>query len=281
MPSGTGLITFGQTYPERLFDVGIAEEHAVSMAGGLDKQGMTTVVALYSTFLQRSFDQIQQDVSMLNLHTVFAVDRAGLVGEDGETHHGVFDVGFLRQMPGMKILCPCCCEELENMLTWAVKTEKGPVAVRYPRGGDRSYTQSDWDGTNMVKVHKEGANVAVVTYGTLLENAMDAAALLSEQGIDAGVIRLLSVHQVPEQQLTDALQKYETIVIVEEAATGSGIREKVAWMLSREGNNHRVFGLDLGQEYVTHGNVNALYAHHGLDANSIAKYVKEVLKVEN
>ena len=281
MPGGTGLLKYKEQFPNRLFDVGIAEEHAVSMAGGLAKQGMVPVVAIYSTFLQRAYDQIMQDIAMLNLHVVLAVDRAGLVGEDGETHHGVFDIGFLSQAPNMRILCPVSLDEQRDMLRWAVQEQNGPVAIRYPRGGDRCYTQSDWDGTNMVKVHKEGTNVAVVTYGTLLENAMDAAALLSEQGIDVGVIRLLSVHQVPEQQLMDVLQKYETIVIVEEAATGSGIREKVAWMLSQEGNNHRVFGLDLGQEYVTHGNVNALYAHHGLDANSIAKYVKEVLKVEN
>ena len=281
MPGGTGLLKYKEQFPNRLFDVGIAEEHAVSMAGGLAKQGMIPVVAIYSTFLQRAYDQIMQDIAMLNLHVVLAVDRAGLVGEDGETHHGVFDIGFLSQAPNMRILCPVSLDEQRDMLRWAVQEQNGPVAIRYPRGGDRSYTRSDWDGTNMVKVHKEGANVAVVTYGTLLENAMDAAALLSEQDIDVGVIRLLSVHQVPEQQLMDALQKYETIVIAEEAATGSGIREKVAWMLSREGNDHRVFGLDLGREYVTHGNVNALYAHHGLDANSIAKYVKEVLKVEN
>ena len=115
--------------------MGIAEEHAVSMAGGLAKQGMTPVVAIYSTFLQRSFDQLIQDIAMLNLHVVFAVDRAGLVGEDGETHHGVFDVGYLRQIPNMTVLCPANCAELADMLTWAVQEGSGPIAIRYPRGG--------------------------------------------------------------------------------------------------------------------------------------------------
>ena len=137
MPGGTGLLEFKQKFPQRLFDVGIAEEHAVSMAGGLAKQGMIPVVAIYSTFLQRSFDQIMQDIALLKLHVVFAVDRAGLVGEDGATHHGVFDVGFLRQIPGMKILCPASMAEQKQMLTWAAEHFDGPVAVRYPRGGDK------------------------------------------------------------------------------------------------------------------------------------------------
>ena len=141
MPGGTGLLRFMKQFPERLFDVGIAEEHAVSMAGGLAKQGMIPVVAIYSTFLQRAFDQILQDVSMLDLHVVFAVDRAGLVGDDGPTHHGVFDVGFLRQVPGMTVLCPADQAELAWMLRKAVFELSGPVAVRYPKGGDGAYTE--------------------------------------------------------------------------------------------------------------------------------------------
>jgi 1-deoxy-D-xylulose-5-phosphate synthase len=130
MPGGTGLMDFKKEFPKRLFDVGIAEEHAVSMAGGLAKQGMIPVVAIYSTFLQRSFDQIMQDIALQQLHVVLAVDRAGMVGEDGPTHHGVFDVGFLRQVPGMKILAPASLLEQQKMLRWAVEEYHGPVAVR-------------------------------------------------------------------------------------------------------------------------------------------------------
>ena len=158
MPGGTGLLPFKEKFPDRLFDVGIAEEHAVSMAGGLAKQGMVPVAAIYSTFLQRSYDMILQDVSMLKLHVVLAVDRAGLVGEDGETHHGAFDVGFLRQAPDMKILSPASLAELREMLIWAVEGQKGPVAVRYPRGGDRGYSDSGgtagaaaWSATKKAK----------------------------------------------------------------------------------------------------------------------------------
>ena len=156
MPGGTGLMEYKNRFPERLFDVGIAEEHAVSMAGGLAKQGMIPVVAIYSTFLQRAYDQILQDVSMQKLHVVFAVDRAGLVGEDGETHHGVFDVGYLRHAPGMTVLCPASCVELTQMMTWAVNDCTGPVAVRYPRGGDGRFTESNWDPNASVVCHRHG-----------------------------------------------------------------------------------------------------------------------------
>ena len=138
MPGGTGLLNFQKQFPKRTFDVGIAEEHAVSMAGGLAKQGMIPVLALYSTFLQRGYDQIMQDIALLQLHVVLAIDRAGVVGDDGPTHPGVFDIGFLRQVPGMRILNPVSLAEQQDMLRWAVEECTGPVAIRYPRGTEGS-----------------------------------------------------------------------------------------------------------------------------------------------
>ena len=281
MPGGTGLLKFKEAYPDRLFDVGIAEEHAVSMAGGLAKQGAVPVVALYSTFLQRSFDQIMQDVAMLGLHVIFAVDRAGLVGEDGETHHGVFDIGFLRQAPGMRILCPASCKELSDMLKWAAFDCNDPVAVRYPRGGDGAYTESQWDYTGGVVCHKNGSDVAIVTYGTLINNALSAAQQLATDGIDAGVLRLLSVQPLPEDALLRALSGYRHVLVVEEACSGSGIHEDIAWLLRKRMPKCVVNAIDLGSEYVTHGSVATLYEKHGLDAVSIAKKVREVLSHEN
>ena len=281
MPGGTGLLNFKKTFPDRLFDVGIAEEHAVSMAGGLAKQGAIPVVALYSTFLQRSFDQILQDAAMLKLHVIFAVDRAGLVGEDGETHHGVFDVGFLRQVPGMQILCPASCQELSDMLKWAAYDCDGPVAVRYPRGGDGLFADSNWDCATKVVTHRSGSNIAIVTYGTLINNALSAAELLSQQGIDAGVVRLLTVEPLPEAALEAALAGYKHVLVVEEAAAGSGVHEAIAWMLAERIPGCCVSAIDLGGEYVTHGSVAQLYEKHGLDAVSIAKKVREVLSYEN
>ncbi len=276
MPGGTGLLGFLQEFPDRLFDVGIAEEHAVSMAGGLAKQGMIPVVAIYSTFLQRSFDQILQDICMLKLHVVLAVDRAGLVGEDGETHHGVFDVGFLRQAPGMKVLCPASCEELSRMLRWAVEDYDGPVAIRYPRGGDRDYSESAWDRNQRVHCHTFGTDGAIITYGTMIGNVLQANTLLQEKGRNFTVLRLLSLDFEPEE-----IKKYlvhgKPVFVVEEAAAGSGIHCELAYQLP----DYSVFGMNLGKEYVTHGSLNELYQLLGLDSESIARRILEVAEHEN
>ena len=279
MPGGTGLLGFQEEFPKRLFDVGIAEEHAVSMAGGLAKQGMIPVVAIYSTFLQRSYDQIMQDIGMLGLHAVFAVDRTGLVGEDGETHHGIYDIGFLRQVPGMEILCPASLKELEDMLEWAVLSHDGPVAIRYPRGGNRGYEGSAWNGSKVCR-HRQGKDVTIVTYGTLVQNALDAAERLSQQGVEASVLRLLAAGNLPVAQLRECLHA-GPVVVMEEACTGSGIREALAWELKQSGVENEFFGIDLGRRYVTHGDVRSLYEHCGLDGSSVANRIQEVLSNEN
>lgn len=281
MPSGTGLLNFKKTYPERTFDVGIAEEHAVSMAGGLAKQGMIPVTAIYSTFLQRSYDMILQDISMLHLHAILAVDRAGLVGEDGETHHGIFDVGYLRQAPGMTVLCPVSTTELEDMLKWAVKHHDGPVAIRYPRGGNRGYDGSDWDPNCPVVCHRQGSQVTLLTYGPLLENVLEAAELLKESGIDAAVLRLTAVAPLPVREIAQRMSENHHIVIIEETCAGSGIREALGWELQHCMKDCKADGIDLGHRFITHGNLKTLYADCGLDAQSLANYVQEVLNVEN
>jgi len=282
MPTGTGLSGFRNTFPERTFDVGIAEEHAVSMAGGLAKQGMIPVVALYSTFLQRSFDQIMQDVAMLNLHVVFAVDRAGLVGDDGETHHGIYDIGFLKQAPGMKILCPVSIAEQVEMLTWAVEACDGPVAVRYPRGSNGNYDGTDWENTlGTVKCHREGNDVVLITYGTMLDNVMEAAQLLSEQGIEARVLRLLNVMPLPASQVLQQLGSCNNIVIIEETSAGSGIRHDLASAIREYSPDCTISGMDLGGEFVTHGSKPLLLGAYGLDAGSIADYVKGAIHRED
>ena len=279
MPGGTGLLGFQKRFPDRTFDVGIAEEHAVSMAGGLAKQGMVPVVALYATFLQRSFDQIIQDICLLHLHVVLAIDRAGLVGDDGPTHHGVFDIGFLRQMPGMRILNPASLAEQKDMLRWAVEDYDGPVAVRYPRGTEGSYTACDWQGLDgaLVKCHRNGRDVALITYGSTLQTALDAAEELAKQGIEAAVLRLLSVCPVPSEQVAAFLQQTKLAVIIEETASNSGIREALAWDLARLCPDCRVDGIDLGQDFVPHGTLKELYERCGLDAVSISEFTREVL----
>ena len=282
MPGGTGLLDFKKKYPKRLFDVGIAEEHAVSMAGGLAKQGMIPVVAIYSTFLQRAYDQLMQDVALQKLHVVFCVDRAGLVGEDGETHHGVFDVGYLSQIPNMKVLCPASCAELQEMVTWAVNACDGPVAIRYPRGNDKSYISSAWNPFQCnVKCHKEGNHATIITYGTLLENAMVAANRLEQAGFQVGVQRLLSVNPLEEQELLNAIAGDAPIFVLEETHANCGIYDAVAYAFQKNGRKNQIHALNLGHEFVTHGSMDQLYQDCGLDATSVANYVQEVLKGEN
>ena len=274
MPGGTGLLPFKAKFPKRLFDVGIAEEHAVSMAGGLAKQGMVPVVALYSTFLQRSYDMILQDICMQKLHVVFAIDRAGLVGEDGETHHGIFDVGFLRQAPGIKILCPATKAELSAMLQWAAEKQDGPVAIRYPRGGEQTgNTTPLWEKEGVV-CHREGKDVTFITYGTLVAEAIKASEILAEKGVEATVLRLLRVDTFPAKTILAGISQSRKLVVMEEVCAHSGIKEA----LSMELPSCNVYGIDLGHRYVTHGSVQELYRFCGLDGQSVANYVLEELK---
>lgn len=277
MPGGTGLLEFKKKYSSRLFDVGIAEEHAVSMAGGLAKQGMTPVVALYSTFLQRAYDMILQDICMLQLPVILAIDRAGLVGEDGETHHGIYDIGFLRHAPGLKILCPVSYAELERMLSSAVADRCGPVAIRYPRGcGMEQFDCSKPDSNlPLTYVHRRGTDVTLISYGTLINNVMQAADILSTHGIEATVLRLLTVNPLPTEEVLNNVANTKYVYIVEETAGGCGIRESLAYKLNAASAELRVDGIDLGTRYIQHGAVDKLYDYYGLSAEKIAKAVME------
>ncbi len=277
MPGGTGLLGFMREYPQRLFDVGIAEEHAVSMAGGLAKQGMTPVVALYSTFLQRAYDQLMQDVGILHMHVVLAVDRAGLVGDDGPTHHGVFDVGFLRQIPGMRILAPASLEEQNQMLTWAIQEYDGPVAVRYPRGTEGAYTGSAWDGKATAVSHRRGRDITLITYGTLINPVLDAAERLEKQGIQCSVLRLLELADFSVEEILGMMPEKKNVVVIEETAANSGVKLPLAWELQQQCPDCRVSGIDLGKGFVPHGSQARLYEYCGLDADSIARFVSGVL----
>ena len=277
MPDGTGLLEFMQRYPTRIFDVGIAEEHAVSMAGGLAKQGMVPVVAIYSTFLQRSFDQIMQDVAMQNLHVVFAIDRAGLVGEDGETHHGVFDTGFLRMAPGVKILCPTSNQELREMLRWAVNDYDGPIAIRFPRGTEDLINESSW-GHGAVATYHRGSDGLFITYGKLTNEAIKASTILRNRGLQVSVMRLLEINPIPLESITELFEGQKHIVIAEEAS--SGIAERLAWHILQIMPDAKIQIADIGSHYVTHGNIQTLYQHCGLDAASLAEKMMEVRKIE-
>ena len=275
MVGGTGLTEFARKFPERCFDVGIAEGHAVTMAGGLAKQGMLPVVAIYSTFLQRAYDMLLQDVAMQKLHVVFTVDRAGLVGEDGETHQGVFDISYLRSVPGMQILCPANQEELAFMLRKAVLEMDGPVAVRYPRGCDDAFTEIA-NGT----VVREGSDITLIGYGRLINNLLEAADLLERTGIRAEVLKLPSVKPIDMRPIAASVKKTGAMVVAEEAVCIGCAGKEIAASLRTSGIDVPTRLVNIGDRFVPHGSVSSLYRLLGLDAASLAQTAREVLRHE-
>ena len=272
MRHGNSLDQFAETYPSRFFDVGIAEGHAVSMAGGLAKQGMTPVVAIYSTFLQRSFDMIIQDVALLGLHVVFAVDRAGLVGLDGETHHGEFDVGYLRQVPGMTVLCPSNQAELRQMLSRAIYSCTGPVAVRYPRGGDGAYTRA-----GAPALLREGSDLTLVSYGVMVNEAIAAADILKEQGIRAELIKLDRICPLDMTPIYRSVCRTGAVFVAEDCANRGSVAQEIFASLAQAGSGARCFTRNLGDRFIPHGSMADLYRACGIDGQSLAAWIAEAL----
>ncbi len=272
MGEGTGLTGFACMFPRRFFDVGIAEGHAVAMAGGMAKQGLTPVFAVYDSFLQRGFDMLVQDVALEHLHVVLGVDRCGLVGADGETHHGCID--YLSQIPGMTVLTPASFAELRRMLHRAVLEEKGPVAVRYPRGGECGY-HGDCGGES-VTVFGGGA-AAVVTYGILTGQALEAAELLKNEGISLRVVKMNQVAPLDGEAVCAALDGASHIVAVEDQLRAGCVGERLAAVLAERGIPTRLLLRNVGDALPPQGTVSQLWQSLGLDAQGIAQAVREVL----
>ena len=272
MRQGNSLDAFAETYPDRFFDVGIAEGHAVSMAGGLAKQGLIPVVAIYSTFLQRAFDMMMQDVALLHLHVVFAVDRAGLVGPDGETHHGEFDVGYLRQIPGMTVLCPSNRLELRKMLSRAIYDCTGPVAVRYPRGEDGVYRQSLGQ-----PVLREGKDLTIVSYGIMINEAIAAADLLSGNDLRAEIIKLDRICPLDMGPVEASAKKTGAVFVIEDCARQGSLSQELFSALASDGFDGKCAARNLGDAFVAHGSRDELLRERGLDAHSLADWITEVL----
>lgn len=275
MQDGTGLGEFARRFPERFFDVGIAEGHAVTMAAGMAKQGMTPVFAVYSTFLQRAYDMLLHDVALQNLHVVLAVDRAGLVGADGETHHGVFDSAFLDTIPGMTVLCPAGFQELRSMLRRAVYEVSGPVAVRYPRGGETAW-QEDRSG-GMSAVIREGSDITLVGYGTMIQNIRDAAQLLAARGIQADIVKLNTITPIDIETIRSSVEKTKRLLAVEECMEMNCVGQRILSALTCAGVPLKAAALcSLGRGFVTHGSAQELQKLCGLDAQSICAKAEEV-----
>lgn len=267
MSGGTGTECFAAKYPERFFDIGIAEGHAVSMAGGMAKQGLIPVFAVYSSFLQRSFDMLIHDISLLGLHAVFCVDRAGLVGNDGETHHGVFDVAYLSMVPGMSILCPASFLELHDMLGYALLNLSGPVAVRYPRGAEGRYVGSCLEPETIVK---EGSDITIVCYGTMINEVLDAADVLQQQGISAEIIKLGIISPNSYRLSLQSIEKTRKLIAVEEVCNSGCVGTSILSLAASGGINLDSAKLiNLGNGIVSHGTVKELRHDAGIDAQAI------------
>lgn len=284
MPDGTGMSTFAKAHPERFFDVGIAEQHAVTSAAGAAAAGMKPVAAIYSTFLQRAYDSVLHDICMQKLHVTLCLDRAGLVGDDGYTHHGVFDYAYLRSMPEMTIMAPKDENELRHMLKTAVDYD-GPVSVRYPRGSgvgvEISEPMHSWP-IGKAEVLREGKNVCLWAIGSMVQSALQAADKLAEQGISAGVVNMRFAKPLDEELLLEHATQYGKIVTLEEGVlqggVGSAVLEKLnaAKMLQK----CQVLTLGIPDEFVLHGDKKLLFKDLGLDVETIADKIAALVKEE-
>ena len=274
MADGTGLSDFAKEFPDRFFDVGIAEGHAVSMAAGLAKQGMIPAFAVYASFLQRGYDMLIHDVALLNLHVVLGVDRAGLVGADGETHHGCFDAMFLSQIPGFTVLCPSNFAELRHMVRQALFEIPGPVAVRYPRGGEGDFREDT--SAQAAVCLRPGKDVTLLGCGKMINNLLEAAALLAQQGIDARVVKLNRISPLDYETLAEPLAGTEVLLVAEDAFGAGCLGQRVTSILAEAGKPpRRVILKNLGKTFAPEGTVAQLEHSFGLDAQGIAEAVLE------
>ncbi len=277
MPSGTGLNTFKKEYPDRFFDVGIAEGHAVTFGAGLAANGLKPYFAVYSTFLQRGYDQILHDVAIQNLPVTFLIDRAGLVGEDGETHHGVFDLSYLNMIPNLTIMAPKDKMELEKMMDYSIKA-KGPIAIRYPRGEAKNLNTEKEEG-NILKweILNKGETVAIIAIGGMVKHALKAMEILKEKGINPTVINGRCLKPMDEEIITSLSKEYKYIFTVEDNVLAGGFGTKINLSLTNLNFQGKIINIALPDCFIEHGKVELLYEQYGLSPEKIGeKIVKEM-----
>ncbi len=276
MPDGTGMDILQKALPKNYYDVGIAEEHAVTFAAGMATQGIIPVVAIYSTFLQRAIDQIIHDISLQKLHVVFALDRAGLVGADGPTHHGSFDLSYLRMIPDIVIMAPKNEAELRNMLYTAVNYKKGPVAVRYPRGSALGVPISNFETINIgeSEIVRSGEDIAILAVGSMVEHSLKAAEELASNGINAEVVNMRFVKPVDEKKLDEIASKFNKIITVEENSIVGGFGSAVVEYFNDKNYKNDILRIGLPDNFVEHGTQDELYHLLEIDKTGISKRAK-------
>jgi 1-deoxy-D-xylulose-5-phosphate synthase len=283
MSLGTGLFDFAQKFPDRFFDVGIAEQHGTTFSGGLATLGLKPVFAVYSTFLQRAFDQVIHDVALQNLPIIFAIDRAGLVGEDGPTHHGTFDLSYLRAIPNFVIASPKDGNELKNLLYTAVNRGESPFAIRYPRaplpdevGGKFNLIEvGKWE------ILKEGKDILILACGSMVYPAMESAQELSKEELEACVVNCRFIKPLDELLLNDLLREFDKVITVEENSLLGGFGSAILEFAEKIGLNHlAIKRMGIPDEFIEHGPRKILLKDLGLDKEGICKTIKDMFKVE-
>lgn len=277
MPEGTGLNYLQKEIPSNFYDVGIAEEHAVTFAAGLATEGIIPVVAVYSTFLQRAFDQIIHDVALQKLHVVFVLDRAGLVGADGPTHHGTLDLGYLSLIPDMVVMSPKDENELRDMLLTAVNYKKGPIALRYPRGS--ALGVSEKQKTTEIEIGKaeyiqRGENIALLSIGNMTDSAIKIGKRFSEIGINPTIVNMRFAKPIDIQIINEVLSEHKYIVTLEENSILGGIGSTVADVIVKSGRECRLLKIGLPDEFIEHGTQKELFKLLGLDDLSLFEKIK-------
>jgi 1-deoxy-D-xylulose-5-phosphate synthase len=280
MPSGTGLDIFEKSFPDRFYDVGIAEQHAVTFSVGLALAGFVPVVAIYSTFLQRAYDQVVHDVCLQNIHVVFALDRAGVVGEDGPTHHGAFDLSYLRHMPNMSVMAPKDEEEFRHMLHTAVEGT-GPIAIRYPRGSGTGVPMTcDFHliEPGKAEVLKRGEDVCIFAVGRMVSVADKAASQLEKQGITTTLVNARFIKPLDERLVCELASQHRLLVTVEENSVVGGFGSAILEALARFGLTLPTVLLGIPDRFVEHGSPNELLTSVGLTPESLAKEIRAKLK---
>jgi 1-deoxy-D-xylulose-5-phosphate synthase len=275
MTDGTGLTKFAQKFSERFFDVGIAEQHAVTLAAGMASRGLKPVFAVYSTFLQRAYDQILHDVCIQKLPVIFAIDRAGIVGEDGETHQGVFDLSYLSHMPNMTIMAPKSVDELREMLRWAAK-QNYPIAIRYPRGGDlsgsnlaalRDFTKGKWE------LLCEEGNTVIIGTGRMVSHAVLAREKLKSMGVGVSIVNACFVKPIDTELIEYLVEKDYNIVTLEDNVLQGGLGSMVLQQVNALNKKVKVQNLGFSDDFITHGSVDILYRLYGLDVDGIVEKI--------
>ncbi|WP_294376317.1 1-deoxy-D-xylulose-5-phosphate synthase [uncultured Clostridium sp.] len=277
MPDGTGLKEFSEKFKDRFFDVGIAEQHAVTLAAGMASNGLKPVFAVYSTFLQRGFDQVVHDVCIQKLPVVFAVDRAGIVGEDGETHQGIMDISYLSIIPNMTIIAPKCTAEVKTMLEWALN-QNGPVAIRYPRGGDiidnisplKELNEGKWE------VIAQGTRICIIATGKMVQHAVYAKEILYEQGINPTIINAVFIKPIDKQMLKEIADRGYNILTIEDNILKGGLGSAVKDYMYEIGYKGKIKSLGYDDQFIPQGNVDILYKTYKLDCEGIRESILEL-----